>query len=101
VGDHLLTWIGRSAFVKSAERGTPRPLSDLEPANVLALAALRDAVDSCAKDWARYTAQAHQFHLRNALAWGNAKTGEDLASQIDPDYVLGLTEPRKDDSHVT
>ena len=100
VGDHLLTWIGRSGYVKAAERGVARPLSELEPSNAAALEAMKTAVDTCVKDWPRYTAQAHQFHVRNALAWGNAKTGEDLASQIDPEYVLGQTEPRKDDSHV-
>jgi len=37
VGDDLLTWVGRSPFVKAAERGRVRPLTELEPANIAAL----------------------------------------------------------------
>ena len=29
------------------------------------------------------------FHLKNAESWGNAKTGADLAAQVDPGFVLG------------
>nr|WP_205862434.1 ATP-binding protein [Planosporangium thailandense] len=89
VGDDLLTWIGRSAFVKAAERGRILPITDLEPTNAAALRAIRIALDSCVKDWARYTAQAVEFHLRNATAWANERAGEDLADQIDPEFVLG------------
>jgi len=89
VGDDLLTWFGRSAYVKSAERGVARPLAELEPANAAALGHLKTTLDGCARDWARYTAQAVEFHVRNAQAWGNAKTGEDLGAQIDPTFVLG------------
>ncbi|MEV8638306.1 ATP-binding protein, partial [Streptosporangium sp. NPDC051023] len=32
-----------------------------------------------------------EFHLRNAGAWANRATGEDLATQIDPDFVFGPT----------
>jgi hypothetical protein len=46
------------------------------------------ALDATPRDWARFTRQAVQFHLRNA-AWANASTGEDLATQVDPDFVLG------------
>lgn len=89
VGDDLLTWMGRSAYVKAAERGSPQPLSALEAANRDALEAMREAVDICAKDWATYTRQAVEFHLRNAAAWANDKVGEDLADQVDPEFVLG------------
>jgi CO dehydrogenase maturation factor len=33
--------------------------------------------------------QAAEFHLRNARAWANRATGEDLSAQIDPGYVFG------------
>jgi CO dehydrogenase maturation factor len=89
VGADLLTWIGRSSYVKAAERGRVLPISQLEPANVRALDTMRAAVDSCVKDWPRYTAQAAEFHLRNATAWANDRVGEDLAAQIDPAFVLG------------
>ena len=91
VGDALLTWLGRSAYVKSAERGAPRPIAALEPANRRALELMRAAVDAAPKDWVRYGRQAAEFHLRNASAWANDRVGEDLAGQIDPDFVLSQT----------
>jgi CO dehydrogenase maturation factor len=89
VGADLLTWVGRSAYVKAAERGTIAPIEALEPANRHALDAMRAAVDSCDKDWQTYTRQAVEFHLRNASAWANDKVGEDLGGQVDPGFVLG------------
>ncbi|MEV4759216.1 ATP-binding protein [Micromonospora sp. NPDC049559] len=88
VGDDLLTWVGRSAYVKSTERGAPRPIDALEPANRRALELMRATVDATPKDWARYSRQAAEFHLRNAGAWASERVGEDLAHQIDPDFVL-------------
>ncbi len=41
------------------------------------------------RDWARYTRQTGEFHLKNARAWANAATGTDLASQVDPGFILG------------
>ncbi|GII23238.1 ATP-binding protein [Planosporangium mesophilum] len=93
VGDDLLTWIGRSAFIKAAERGRILPITDLEPANAAALCAVRTALDASVKNWGRYTAQAVEFHLRNAIAWANDRAGEDLADQIDPEFVLGPATP--------
>ena len=61
----------------------------LEPANVAALEAMRDVVDDTTKDWATYQRQAIQFHLRNAAAWANGRTGCDLADQVDPDFIPG------------
>ncbi|MFY1637286.1 ATP-binding protein [Solwaraspora sp. WMMB335] len=89
VGDDLLTWLGRSAFVKAAERGQHQPITAMEPANRDALDTMRATVDACAKDWASYTRQAVEFHLRNAAAWANDRVGEDLAGQVDPEFVLG------------
>ncbi|GAB2939839.1 hypothetical protein GCM10027280_30260 [Micromonospora polyrhachis] len=89
VGADLLTWIGRSGYVKAAERGAPQPIAALEPANRAALELMRDTVDTVDKDWATYTRQAVEFHLRNATAWANDRVGEDLAGQVDPDFVLG------------
>jgi CO dehydrogenase maturation factor len=88
VGDDLLCWIGRSGFVKAAERGRHLPIGELEADNAAALAAMRAALDAVPKDWHRYAAQAAQFHTRNATAWGNARVGADLTAQIDPDFVL-------------
>jgi CO dehydrogenase maturation factor len=89
VGDDLLTWIGRSAYVKAAERGAPQPITALEPANRDALEVMRATVDAGVKDWATYTRQAVEFHLRNANAWASDRVGEDIAGQVDPDFVLG------------
>jgi CO dehydrogenase maturation factor len=89
VGKDLLTWVGRSGFVKAGERGHILPIAALEPDNAAALATIRAVVDSCGKDWPRYTSHAVEFHLRNATAWANDRIGEDLAGQVDPEFVLG------------
>jgi CO dehydrogenase maturation factor len=89
VGADLVGWVSRSAHVRAAERGEIRPISALEPTNAATLDAMRDAVDNTAKDWATYQRQAVEFHLRNAAAWANDRTGCDLADQVDPDFVHG------------
>lgn len=89
LGGDLLTWISRSGHVRAAERGDSRPIDQLEAANRTALDTIRTKVDSTPKRWERFQQQAVQFHLRNAASWGNARTGEDLAAQVDPDFVLG------------
>ena len=88
LGDALLTHVSRSAHVRAAERGDPRPIDELEPANRAALDAIVAKVDATPKDWPRYQQLGVEFHLRNARSWGNARTGEDLAAQVDPDFVL-------------
>ncbi|MGH3772797.1 MAG: adenylyl-sulfate kinase [Pseudonocardiaceae bacterium] len=89
IGADLVGWVGRSAHVRAAERGEIRPIGALEPANVATLDAMRDVVDGTGKDWETYQRQAVEFHLRNAAAWANNRTGCDLADQIDPDFVHG------------
>lgn len=88
VGDDLLGWVGRSGHVRAAERGEVRPIDALEPENRATLATMRAMVDGVEKDWPAFQRQAVQFHLRNAAAWANDKTGTDLGDQIDPDFDL-------------
>ncbi|MEV0299193.1 ATP-binding protein [Nocardia sp. NPDC050710] len=83
VGENLLCWVGRSGHVRAAERGLIRPITELEPDNQHALATIRSNLDAATRDWAAYQRQAVEFHLRNARAWA----GEDLAEQVDPDFV--------------
>lgn len=93
VGDDLLTHLIHSPWVRSAEQGRvqdgPDPLASLEPHNRHALTVLREAVDSHPRDWDRLHRHAVEFHLRNARAWADARTGENLAAQVDPDFVPG------------
>ncbi len=89
VGQDLLTCLGTSAYVRAAEQGRHAPLDALEPAHRDALDLLRAAVDTCAKDWTRFQAQAVDFHLRNARSWANNAAGADLSTQIDPEFVHG------------
>ncbi|MFI7454618.1 ATP-binding protein [Nonomuraea sp. NPDC049714] len=89
VGHHLLTWMEHSAAVRAMEQGRPLTLGDLEPANSDTLSMLLKHVDEQEKDWARFGRQTAEFHLRNAHAWANDKTGVDLTAQIDPDFVYG------------
>lgn len=90
VGDDLLVTVGHSNWVRSMEKGRPAPFELLEAENRVSLQVLEDAAeDSYAdRDWERYTRQMVHFHLRNAESWGNAKTGADLAAQVDPAFVL-------------
>ncbi|HEX4700723.1 MAG TPA: AAA family ATPase [Pseudonocardiaceae bacterium] len=98
VGGDLLTWLDRSDHVRAAERGSHRPIALLEPHNRAALDAMRTAVDGVVRDPVRYRRQGVEFHLRNAAAWANERAGQDLAAQVDPDFV-GIT-TQLEDSHV-
>jgi CO dehydrogenase maturation factor len=89
VGADLLTWVARSDYVRAAERGQVRPISALEAGNREALETVRTLVDGTEKDWATYQRQAVEFHLRNATAWANDRTGESVADQVDEGFVLG------------
>ncbi|MER5317922.1 ATP-binding protein [Streptosporangium roseum] len=91
VGEDLLVCVEHSAAVRAMEQGRAFRLEDLEPANVEALGRMLKHLDAQEKDWARFGRQAVQFHLKNAEAWANRATGEDLAAQIDPGFVFGPT----------
>ncbi|MFE5912348.1 ATP-binding protein [Streptomyces wedmorensis] len=90
VGEDLLVTVGHSDWVRAMEKGHPPRFELLEAENRMSLQALQDAADDsyAHRDWDRYTRQMVHFHLRNAESWGNAKTGADLASQVDPGFVL-------------
>lgn len=94
-GDDLLVTVGHSDWVRSAEKGHAPPFARLEAANHQALRTMHRAADAAyeRRDWERYTRQMAHFHLRNAESWGNARTGYDLATQIDPSFVLGEQTP--------
>ncbi|MFF5448921.1 ATP-binding protein [Streptomyces sp. NPDC012888] len=91
VGEDLLVTVGHSDWVRAMEKGRPERFEQLEAGNRAALRTLQDAADEsyARRDWVRYTEQMVHFHLRNAESWGNAKTGVDLAGQVDPSFVLG------------
>ncbi|MEU1402759.1 ATP-binding protein [Streptomyces sp. NPDC005728] len=91
VGDDLLVTVGHSDWVRAMEKGRPPRFDLLEEANARALRTLRAAADATyeLRDWERYTRQMVHFHLKNAEAWGNERTGADLAAQVDPGFVLG------------
>ncbi|MEV7470850.1 ATP-binding protein [Streptomyces kronopolitis] len=90
VGDDLLVTVGHSDWVRAMEKGRPARFTQLEEANRTALRTLHDTADAAYadRDWERYTRQMVHFHLKNAESWGNAKTGVDLAAQVDPAFVL-------------
>lgn len=78
VGGDLLTWIGRSPFVKAAERGVLKQFDELEPQNAVALDIIAKTVDGCVKDWpntpARRTSSTCATHMpgqtpRPAKTW--------------------------------
>ncbi|MGW6142189.1 ATP-binding protein [Streptomyces sp. NPDC055144] len=90
VGDDLLVTVGHSDWVRAMEKGRPPRFDLLEEPNAAALRTLRSAADAAyaGRDWERYTRQMVHFHLKNAQSWGNARTGADLAAQVDPAFVL-------------
>ncbi|MFB7860463.1 ATP-binding protein [Streptomyces sp. NPDC056069] len=90
VGDDLLVTVGHSDWVRAMEKGRPPRFELLEATNRMALQSLQNAADDsyAHRDWERYTRQMVHFHLKNAESWGNAKTGADLAAQVDPGFVL-------------
>ncbi|WP_075738891.1 nucleotide-binding protein [Streptomyces acidiscabies] len=90
-GDDLLVTVGHSDWVRAMEKGRPPRFASLEEANRTALERLRSTADAsyARRDWERYTRQMVHFHLKNAESWGNARTGADLAAQVDPGFVLG------------
>ncbi|MFG2958930.1 adenylyl-sulfate kinase [Streptomyces sp. NPDC048291] len=87
VGGDLVAHCELSPYVRAQEQG--RGSGALEPHNSLALDRLRAAVDARGKDWESFQRHAVQFHLRNAAAWADAATGQDLAAQVDPDFRHG------------
>ncbi|MFJ3953425.1 ATP-binding protein [Streptomyces libani] len=89
-GDDLLVTVGHSDWVRAMEKGRPARFDHLEEANRHALEMLHHTADAAygRRDWERYTRQMVHFHLKNAESWGNAKTGVDLAAQVDPSFVL-------------
>ncbi|MFI1828393.1 ATP-binding protein [Streptomyces sp. NPDC020412] len=91
VGDDLLVSFGHSDWVRAMEKGRPQRFDLLEADNRAALEVLEHTAAAmyAQRDWARYTRQMVHFHLKNAESWGNAKTGADLAAQVDPAFVLG------------
>nr|WSX77752.1 ATP-binding protein [Streptomyces sp. NBC_00899] len=93
VGDDLLATVGHSDWVRAMEKGRPPRFALLEQPNRQALDTMHQRVDAAygRRDWARYTRQMAYFHRRNAESWGNAKAGADLATQIDPGFVLDET----------
>ncbi len=97
VGDDLLVAFGHSDWVRAMEKGHAPRFEELEEPNRDALRTLRDAVDASyeRRDWQRYTRQMVHFHLKNAQSWGNAKTGADLAAQVDPAFALRELAPEE------
>ncbi|MEU6038325.1 ATP-binding protein [Actinomadura sp. NPDC047616] len=89
VGDDLLTCIGHLPAVRAMEQGRPFELEALDASAREVLRRLQKEVDARPKDWAKFTRQAVEFHLKTAESWGNRSVGVDLSQQIDPDFVMG------------
>jgi CO dehydrogenase maturation factor len=88
IGDDLLLCVGHSDHVRALEQGRAHGLGGLEEPVRTALGRLRERVDAQPRDWARFSRQAAEFHVRNARAWANGKTGQDLTAQVDPSFSL-------------
>jgi len=89
-GDDLLTWIGHEPAIRTMEQGRPFGLADLGTQTMAGLTVLHHTLDAQSRDWDTYTRQAVEFHRKNARAWANAAAGQDLTTQIDPDYTVAF-----------
>jgi CO dehydrogenase maturation factor len=85
----LLAWCGHEPAIRAMEQGRPFRLDDLSAETITTLGIIKETLDAQPRDWARYTRQAAEFHRKNARAWASAAAGEDLATQIDPEFTLG------------
>src|ERR1700757_3262252 len=92
-GENLLTCFPHLPGLRAMEQGRPFSLGDAGPQARDGLALLQHAVDAQVKDWETFTRQAAHFHLKNARAWANTATGEDLTAQIDPDFIPSFALP--------
>jgi CO dehydrogenase maturation factor len=90
VGGDLVAIVKRSPFVRSLERGSKRSVRDLEPANRRALSFLKEAIDRSEKNWKKFYGHMLYFHIKNAEQWANAAVGEDVRSQIDPEFDIQM-----------
>src|SRR5689334_13678122 len=77
IGSELIGCLAQSAWVRAAERGEPRPITELEPGNRAVLDTIRAELDSHRRDWATYHRGTVEFHRRNAQAWANRAIGAD------------------------
>ncbi|MEU8348997.1 ATP-binding protein [Streptomyces sp. NPDC048845] len=89
-GDDLLVAFGHSDWVRAMEKGRSPGFDTLEATARSALRDLHETADAAyeRRDPVRYTRQMVHFHVKNAESWGNARTGVDLAAQVDPAFVL-------------
>ncbi|HZR39263.1 MAG TPA: ATP-binding protein [Ktedonobacteraceae bacterium] len=88
VGQDWLTAMRRSEYVRAMEKGKILPFSDLEPENISVLKAMQRAVEHCEQDWEKFYRQAVEWHRKSAISWLNVTMGEDVTTQIDPDFSL-------------
>ena len=100
LGDALIGWLGRSSWVRAAERGRARPIDELEPGNRAACELLRADLDARTRDWAAYHRDTVAFHLRNARAWADRATGVDLSAQVAPGFVPGAGTRSAEPAHA-
>jgi CO dehydrogenase maturation factor len=88
-GEEPLARIGYEPAVRAMEQGRPFSLDELSQDTANALSAIKARLDAMPRDWARYASLAAEFHRRNARSWASDRAGEDLTTQIDPDFMLG------------
>jgi len=41
-------------------------------------------------EWERFYEQTVEFHRKNAASWLNVTLGEDVSTQIDPDFSMAI-----------
>ncbi len=86
-GTDLIGALTQSRWVRQTERGSPPPMTDLEPENRAVLEQLMRTAAAQIRDWDRYWHWGIHFHEKNAAAWANEAAGCDVTRQIDPVFL--------------
>lgn len=86
VGDRWVGGIGRSAYVRNAEKGRFASIMTLEPENQAVLRRMKQLVDDTQKDWDTFRSVGIQYHKIVADSWGEQWLGVDVMTQIDPAF---------------
>jgi CO dehydrogenase maturation factor len=89
LGHELACWRDSPPHVRAAERG--EPAADQPPrADQPRHAVGTSPQGGCHREGLDHLpAPGRGIHTRNAAAWGDLRTGENLANQIDPNFVHG------------
>lgn len=84
VGEAHIATFSRSRYVRSLEKGTLLPLTEIEPENAKAIDAILNAAGGALKDWEKFFADAVMVHKKTAES--RPESRDELLAQIDEEF---------------